>query len=76
MEFSHDALKKFWFSKIETTEKYLAHVEEDILSIVITSVSCERFFSKGRLIINEQRTRISLDNANQQMIVQFNKEIA
>ena len=73
---SSDALKSFWFSKIETTDKPLAYVAIDILGIVITSVASERSFSRGRLIINDQRTRISPDHARQQMIIQINQEIA
>ena len=76
LEMSSDALKNFWFSKIETDEKALALVAVDILGMVITSVASERSFSRGRLVINEQRTRITSDHANQQMIVQLNPKEA
>ena len=76
LNLSTETLKKFWFEKIDTNEKSLALVAIDILGAVITSVASERSFSRGRLVVNEQRTRISSDHANQQMIVQLNSEIA
>lgn len=73
---SSEALYHFWYEKIETSDKVLALVAFDILEIVVTSVASERSFSHGRLVINDQRTRISSDNARNQMIIQINKEIA
>lgn len=73
---SPESLFHFWHEKVETTDKELAYVAFDILSIVITSVASERSFSRGRLIINDQRTRITSDHAKQQMIVQINKDTA
>lgn len=60
---SSDALKSFWFEKLNTAEKLLALVAIDILAIVITSDSSKLSFSRGSLIINEQRTRISPEHA-------------
>lgn len=60
---SSDALKSFWFEKLNTAEKLLALVAIDILAIVITSDSSKLSFSRCRLIINEQKTRISPENA-------------
>ncbi|KAK8891131.1 hypothetical protein M9Y10_028336 [Tritrichomonas musculus] len=71
-----DTLWHFWHEKINASDPSLAYVAFDILGIVITSVSSERSFSKGRLIINDQRTRISSEHAKAQMIVQINKETA
>lgn len=76
LEHSPEALKKFWFAKINTIERPLALVAIDLLGIIVTSVSSERSFSRGRLVINDQRTRISSDHAKQQMILQLNKETA
>lgn len=76
LNLSNETLKKFWFEKIDTNEKSLALVAIDILGAVITSVVSERSFSRERLFANEQRTRISSDQPNQQMIVQLNSEIA
>lgn len=76
MDHSSQALWNFWFEKSQTDEKPLALVAIDILGIVITSVSFERSFSRGRLIINDQRTRISSEHAKQQMIIQLNPETA
>ena len=69
-------MKNFWFQKVDTIDKPLALVAIDILGAVITSVASERSFSRGRLIINEQRTRISSEHANQQMIIQLNPDEA
>ena len=74
LEFDTTVLKNFWFDKLKTSEKALAYVAVDLLGVVITSVSSERSFSRGRLIINDQRTKISSEHACQQMIVQINKE--
>ena len=74
LEFDTTVLKNFWFDKLKTSEKTLAYVAIDLLGMVITSVSSERSFSRGRLIINDQRTKISSEHACQQMIVQINKE--
>lgn len=72
LDFDIEVLKNFWFNKIDTNEKSLALVAIDVLGAVITSVASERSFSRGRLIINEQRTRISSEHANHQMIIQLN----
>lgn len=76
LDHSSEALQRFWFQKVNTYERPLALVAIDVLGIIVTSVSSERSFSRGRLIINDQRTRISSDHAKQQMIVQLNKETA
>lgn len=76
LNLSNETLKKFWFEKIDTNEKSLVLVAIDILGAVITSVVSERSFPRERLFANEQRTRISSDQPNQQMIVQLNSEIA
>ena len=76
LEHSSESLKAFWFTKINTDEGALTLIVIDILGIVITSVSSERSFSRIRLIINDQRTKISPDHAKQQMLLQLNQEIA
>ncbi|KAK8891774.1 hypothetical protein M9Y10_028994, partial [Tritrichomonas musculus] len=58
------------------TDNELAYVAFDVLRIVITSIASESSFSRGRLIINDQRTRITADHAKQQMIIQINKNTA
>lgn len=76
LDHSSEALQRFWSQKINTYERHLALVAIDVLRIIVTSMSSERSFSCGRVIIIDQRTRISSDHAKQQMIVQLNKETA
>lgn len=63
LEMDMNVLKDFWFSKAKTSEKPLALVAIGILEIVISSVSSERLFSIRRLVINEQRIKISPEHA-------------
>lgn len=76
LDHTPEALKNFRFEKINTCDRSLALVAIDILGILITSVSSERSFSRGRLVINDQRTRISSEHAKQQMIVQLNQNVS
>lgn len=72
-----EILKSLWFEKAKKfSKKSLALVAIDILGMLVTSVASERSFSRGSLIINDQRTRISGEHACQQMIVDLNKEKA
>ena len=67
-------LKSYWESKKSTDEKQLAYVAIEVLGILVTSVSSERSFLKGRYIINDYRTRISSEHAREQMIIKCKRE--
>lgn len=74
LELDPVVLQKNWFFlKKKTSEKALAFVAIDVLGMVITSVATERSFSRGRIIIYDQRTKISPEHANDKMIIQLNK---
>ena len=74
---AEEDLYNFWSTKLDDkTTRPLACVAFDLLTILCTSCSTERAFSKCRAFITYQRNKLKPTTANAQAIIQSNKHIA
>ena len=69
-------LKDYWEKKIGTSDNQMAYVAMEILGALVTSVMSERSFSKGRYVLNENRTNLSPENACDHLLIKCNRSIA